>query len=73
VQPTSRVNFTDTCTIERSIAAKRTDSHSVALPRLPLTKYDDRYAAAFTPGYGFTFRSTKPNPYCGASSANRPM
>jgi hypothetical protein len=48
--------------MERGIAAERTDSHNVALPRLPFTKYDDRYAAALTAGCGFTFRSTNPNP-----------
>jgi hypothetical protein len=70
-QPVSWVSLTDTWTMERGISAERTDSESVALPRLPFTKYDDRYAAALTAGCGLIFRSTNPNPYCGASSASR--
>ena len=54
VQPVCRVSLTDTCTIERGIAGERADSHSVSLPSLPLTKYDDRYAAAFWAGWGLT-------------------
>jgi hypothetical protein len=38
VHPVSWVSLTDTCTIDRGIAADLADSHSVALPRLPLTK-----------------------------------
>jgi hypothetical protein len=54
VQPVCWVSFTDTCTIERGIAAERADSHSVSFPRLPFTKYDARYAAAFWAGWGLT-------------------
>jgi hypothetical protein len=31
--------------IERGIAGDWTDSHNACLPRLPFTKYDERYAA----------------------------
>jgi hypothetical protein len=41
VQQVSCVSFTDTCTMDRGIADDRTDSHSVAFPRLPFTKYDE--------------------------------
>jgi hypothetical protein len=71
VQPVFCVSRVETWIIERGIAGDWTDSHNACLPRLPFTKYDDRYAAAFTAGCGLTLRSTKPKPYCGASSANR--
>lgn len=71
VQPVFCINRMATWMIERGIAGDCTDSHNACLPRLPFTKYDDRYAAAFTACCGFTLRSTNPNPYCGASSTNR--
>jgi hypothetical protein len=54
VHPVCIVNFVETYTIERGIAGERTDSHSAVLPRAPLTKYDDRYAAACCAGIALT-------------------
>jgi hypothetical protein len=49
--------------IECGIASDITDSQSAALRPRPLTKYDDRYAAAPVAAWGLGFLSTKPKPY----------
>jgi hypothetical protein len=54
VQRVSIVSSTETWTIDFGMAWERTESASAVLCPLPITKYDETYAAARTSGYGFT-------------------